>query len=487
MQFIYNQQKCLLILFTLAGSRFYGTHFDGPGSVDENGESREHPFDPNYISDNDYRGVFCAHPDTKIGLTGKIEEINVVKSPDGKVSDDQKNLIDALKKQTGLEIPYDEDITLYEVKKFVTMALEANPNLMDLLFADDDAVFYANDRGRKLLDEGKQIFISKKTKFTFSGYAMSQLKRVKGHNKWIVKYPKTGIVIRELKKAFNNGDIDYNWITDYFGGDVAKFATGLKQQEANKLPKIKSVSWDNFVALREGSDDDSLTITEWEHYSKPQLIDYVTAKDLRAQKFPLKTTEPHEISPESISTRSDTLEEFLLVEASFRSISNTQYNIFTSPSDDYNGGIFARDGNLRKSDPEKVGQFVCQLSIDEMNYKKDLEDIRKLWEWRTKRNEKRSVLEENFGYDSKHVSHLFRLLIGAKNILKTGEYHPRLKGDNLKLVKGVLNGKYTYEWVLEETEKMSAELEKLYETTTLPHSANHKKANALLISLSEKF
>ena len=487
MLFTYNKQKYLLVLFTLAGSRFYGTHFDGPGSVDENGESREHPFDPNYRSDSDWRGVFVAHPDTKIGMTGKIDEIDIKKSPDGKVSSDQKNLIEQFNKEMGLDMPLDEDITLYEVKKFVTMALEANPNIMDIIYADGDAVAYANDRGQKLLNEGKKVFISKKTKFTFSGYAMSQLKRVKGHNKWVVKFPKTGIVLNELNVAFAEGEIDYNWITDHFGGDAAKFSTGMKQQEANKLPKIKSIDWAEFVKFHSGNDENSLTVEEWEQYSKPQLIDYVTAKDLRAQKFPLKTTEPFEISPESISTKSESLEEFLVTEASFRSISNTQYNIFTSPSADYNGGIFARDGNLRKSDPEKVGQFVCQLSIDEMNYKKDLEDIRKLWEWRTKRNEKRSVLEENFGYDTKHCSHLFRLLIGAKNILKTGDYKPRLTGDNLKLVKNVLNGKYTYEWIIEESTKMEKELETLYKTSKLPHTADHKKANELLIALSQKF
>lgn len=487
MKFTYNGQKYQLILFTLAGSRFYGTHYDGPGSVDEDGNSREHPFNPNYKSDSDFRGVFIANPDTKLGLTGKIEEIEVKKGKDGTVPLDQQELIKELNEKLGMDMPMDEDIALYEIKKFINLSLENNPNILDIIFADDDAVIYKNKKGKKLLKDGKDIFMSTKTKFTFSGYAISQLNRIKGHNKWITKYPKTGIVIEKLKMAFDAGDIDYNFITDHFGGRVSEFSTGIKQQDANKLGKVESMRWEEFLDLYSDFDEDNLTKDEWEYYRKPQLINYVTAKDLRAKKLPLDTTEPYECNPGSvINTKSTTLREFLLTEASFRTISKTQYNIFTPATEKFNGGIFGRNGDLKVNDPEEVGEFVCQLSINENEYKKDLDNIEKLWEWRTKRNEKRSVLEEHFGYDTKHGSHLFRLLIGAKNILETGEYHPRLTGDNLKLVKGILNGERTYEWVIEEAAKMEAELETLYKKSTLPKTPNHKKANELLLELSRK-
>lgn len=201
----------------------------------------------------------------------------------------------------------------------------------------------------------------------------------------------------------------------------------------------------------------------------------------------LDTTEPYECNQTAvINTKSITLREFLLTEASFRTISKTQYNIFTPATEKFNGGIFGRNGDLKSADPEEVGEFVCQISIDEMNYKKDLDNIGKLWEWRTQRNEKRSVLEEHFGYDVKHAAHLVRLLIGAKNILSTGDYKPRLTGDDLKLVKSVLNGKKTYEWVIEYATNLEKKLEESYEKSTLPKTPNHKKANELLLELSRK-
>jgi hypothetical protein len=406
-----------------------------------------------------------------------------------------------------MNMPLDEDIALYEIKKFISLALENNPNIMDLLFADDDAVLYKNKKGKKLL-KNRDIFISKKTKYTFSGYAISQLQRIKGHNKWITKYPKTDVVINTLKEAFDAGDIDYNFITDHFGGKVSAFATGIKQQDANELGKVEALSWEKFVEKygfdknthdrfvppgitaeeHQEFEQTNLSFDEWEQYRKPQLIDYTTAKDLKAKKLSMDSDVGSITDFEGHSNwHMITLRDFLKTKASFRTISKTQYNIFTPADEKFNGGIFGRNGDLKANDPEEVGEFVCQISVDEMNYKKDLDNIGKLWDWRTGRNEKRSVLEEHFGYDTKHGSHTLRLLLGGANILRTGEYHPRLEGDNLKLVKKVLNGGMTYDELVAMAEKMEKDLEPLYKASKLPHSPNHKKANELLLELSRKF
>ena len=416
-------------------------------------------------------------------MTGKIEEIEIKKGNDGKVPLDQQELIKEINKKLGMNMPMDVDFTLYEIKKFITMALASNPNLMDIIFTDDEAVVYENEKGKKLRKEGKSVFLSTKTKFTFSGYGMSQLRRVKNHNKYIVKYPKTHVVLRNLEIAFTKGDIDYSWITDHFGGRVSEFITGVKQQDANKLKKTETISWDQFIEYygSDFEDDSLLTKEEWNRYRKPQLIDYCKPKDIKAKKLSL----------DEVFVLDDgkhiTIKDFLLTKASFRSISNAQYNIFTPPDEKYNGGIFTRNGNIKKTDPKEVGEFCFQLSIDRPGYKNNLDEIEKLWIWRTGRNEKRSVLEEKFGYDTKHCSHLFRLLIGAKNILTTGEYQPRLTGENLKLVTEILNGKKEYDWIIKEADKMEKELDDLYNKSKLPKTPNHKRANELLLELSREF
>lgn len=319
-----------------------------------------------------------------------------------------------------------------------------------------------------------------------------------GHNKWIVKYPKTHSILRELKAAYDIKEIDYNWITDYFGGRVSEFVSGVSQKQANKFKKQESISWDTFVHRHsqnkdawiqmaldtlnpEDREDEAKEVVfhnEWKLYAKPRLIDYVTAKSLKTKKMAL--TFRLLALPDT-----PTIEQFLRNNACFRRISKSQYNIFKSPNGNYSdGGIFARNGMIKAIEPEQVGDFIFQLSVDTMNYTKDLDNIDKLWTWRTGRNEKRSALEERFGYDVKHMSHLLRLLIGARNILTTGEYNPRLTGDNLALVKSVLNGEKTYDWVVKTATKWNEELEELYIHTELPKSPNHKRANELLLEIS---
>jgi len=475
MLFKFNNNEYRLILFTLSGSRFYGTYYD------KNDPDRIHPLKPNYCSDHDYRGIFISNPDTKIGLIGHIDEIEVKTDKNGDTSEQNKALIDQLNTKLNLNMAYDTDLTLYEIKKFITLANENNPNIFDILFADNEAIQYSDEKGKKLLNENKEIFISTKTKFTFSGYAVSQLHRISGHNKWINKYPKTNIVINELKKGFDNGEIDYNWITDFFGGRVSEFVTGIPQQEANNLENMVSISWSEFINRHseKAESEDVMTITDWEVYRKPQLVDYCKLKDLNAKKLSLDSFVP-------MVYKELTIRRFLIESASFRTISKTQYNIFMPPNNKYNGGIFSRNGMLKVKDPKEVGTFCFHMSIDHSAYLKDLDDIQKLWTWKTGRNEKRSVLEEHFGYDVKHGSHCFRLLIGGKNILATGEYKPRLSGDDLKLVRSILNGEKTYDWVIEHSEKLLKDLDVAYNNSKLPKTPNHKKSNELLLELSRE-
>lgn len=76
--------------------------------------------------------------------------------------------------------------------------MQGNPNALELLFVDFDDIIYSNEIGNSLLNI-RDLFISKKCKHTFSGYAASQLKRIKLHRNYILK--------GELKKPERS---DYN-------------------------------------------------------------------------------------------------------------------------------------------------------------------------------------------------------------------------------------------------------------------------------------
>ena len=456
MTFTFNGQKLELILLTLAGSRLYGTYFNGKGT------DREHPFTPGKVSDYDLRGIFIAPPETKVGLLGSIEHIEVKQNKDGNVSKEHENLIIQLNEKLGTNIALNEDIALFEIKKFIDMAKDANPNILDILYTDKDAIKFISDKGTKLLDN-KDIFLSTKTKHTFSGYAFAQLNKLKSKKKMIVKYPKINEVVNILKKSFNK-DINYTFLSDNFGS-VGTYITELTREEINLLPKNTSLGWDEFIEK-----NNTLTSEEWSIYRKPQSVEFCACKDLRGKRIDINSM----ISDISIK-------EFLLSSAGFRPISKTQLNIFTSENAK---GIFTPEGRIRSNPPKEVNEFCFQLSFNANEYDKVLAEQKKLWEWKIGRNEKRNELEKRFLYDTKFASHLIRLLIGAKSILTEGTYNPRLEGENLKLVMDVLTGKFTYDEVMEMAESMNNKLDSFYKMSKLPKSANIKKANQLLIELS---
>ncbi len=75
------------------------------------------------------------------------------------------------------------DITYYEIGRFVELLQKNNPNILEILASPEDSILYKNP----LMDLLKaEDFLSKLCKDTFAGYAVSQIKKAKGLNKKIL-------------------------------------------------------------------------------------------------------------------------------------------------------------------------------------------------------------------------------------------------------------------------------------------------------------
>ena len=174
--------------------------------------------------------------------------------------------------------------------------------------------------------------------------------------------------------------------------------------------------------------------------------------------------------------------DFLQTKASFRPFSPSMLAIYTEGT-----GIFTANGKLKSAEPEHIGDFVCLLSIDQMKYKADKDFNAAMWEWKCKRNETRSAMEAEFGIDLKNLSHLWRLMTKAKEILITGDYKPELQGEELKTLKGIrdgsLYGKDSYDFALRFAEENDKELDELYKTTKLPKKPDMIGINKLVLKL----
>lgn len=84
--------------------------------------------------------------------------------------------------EVGQEKP--EDIKFYELQKFIYLAADCNPNIIEFLFSPDDCIIFKSSAMQQIID-ARDLFVSKKAYHTFSGYAFAQIKKAKGEHKWI--------------------------------------------------------------------------------------------------------------------------------------------------------------------------------------------------------------------------------------------------------------------------------------------------------------
>lgn len=78
--------------------------------------------------------------------------------------------------------------TVFGLAKLVRLALDANPNVIEMLFTDARHVLFINTYGERLV-LARAIFLSKRVSERFTGYAVDQLGRMERHHRWLVDPP----------------------------------------------------------------------------------------------------------------------------------------------------------------------------------------------------------------------------------------------------------------------------------------------------------
>jgi len=121
-----------IIFKALVGSHAYGTNIEG--------------------SDFDIKGVYLQSPEEVLDL-GYREQITVNK-----------------------------DEVYYELRRFIELCCTGNPTMLELLYTPDDCIKEIHPCFMRLI-ENREKFLSKSCKFSFGGYAYSQIGKAKGLNK----------------------------------------------------------------------------------------------------------------------------------------------------------------------------------------------------------------------------------------------------------------------------------------------------------------
>lgn len=153
------------IFLALAGSRAHGTAHAG--------------------SDLDLRGVCVAPLAVRLSLYSTFEQYEggLPAALAGPV------LAHFADQSAGTGVPTDRiECVVFEIAKFVRLCANANPNALEILFADERDWILATPAWRRLHDE-RHRFLTRKVQQTFLGYALAQMRRIETHRSWLLRPP----------------------------------------------------------------------------------------------------------------------------------------------------------------------------------------------------------------------------------------------------------------------------------------------------------
>jgi predicted nucleotidyltransferase len=116
------------------------------------------------------------------------------------------------------------DRCIFDLRKFFNLALKCNPNIIEMLYVEEEDILQINELGQELRDN-RDIFLSREAANNFVGYATSQLHRIKGHKKWIDDPPSQPV------------ETDF-WKNTVLGSEAATFRIELEGHTFEVDPKV---------------------------------------------------------------------------------------------------------------------------------------------------------------------------------------------------------------------------------------------------------
>ena len=93
------------------------------------------------------------------------------------------------------------DCVFYELRKFIGLLLNCNPNVLSLLWLKPNGIIYEDSLGQRLRDN-RDIFVTKKAYHSFSGYAHAQFKKMISFNQ------EAQALMRQLEEQITSFGID---------------------------------------------------------------------------------------------------------------------------------------------------------------------------------------------------------------------------------------------------------------------------------------
>lgn len=321
----------------------------------------------------------------------------------------------------------------YELNKFISLLVKANPNILEALFVDDNFIIGKVHPIMKYLREHRDMFLTKQCFISFYKYAESQIYKARGLNKKIVnpiKERKTPLDFTYTFRRQGSTNIltflnDYGLHTEYCG-----------LCNINHMQYIYGCYYDYGRHLNEHPEDRELLINARKKLNPD-----------RVYRFPNIDDEP------IIHYRGLTTE------------------------------IVSHTTQLRLSSiDDKNDMPICHISYNVDGFQDHCRRYKEYKEWEQNRNPVRYESNLNKNYDAKNMMHSFRLIHMAKEIA-SGKGMNLYRTEDHDFLMNIRNHKYEYDKLIKFADKEKEEMYEIMKHSTIPDSVDETKLNEILFNL----
>lgn len=308
---------------------------------------------------------------------------------------------------------FDTDRTIYDIRKAISLIKDNNPNMMDLLWMPERCILKMTPYWESVV-EHRDWFVSKRVRYTYSGYAIAQLKRIKTHRKFLLNPPTT----EPRREDFSLSEISIFPTSQLKAIVYAAMEFIASEEKPNFITELDSIYGDYVIPLlgRFIKEEERSTALEW-----LQLGIKAQAK-------------------------------------SFLSL----------------GTKYLRDEYIEQAQNEVRYYNACREWSQYLNWKKH-------------RNKARAELEEKYGFDAKHASHLVRLLRTGIEALSTGVVNVDRTDIDAEELKAIRNGAWAFEKIEEFAIESDKKLNELYKNSMLPKRPKEEKIHELCIQTVDRY
>lgn len=324
------------------------------------------------------------------------------------------------------------DITYYELGKWVELLMRANPNALESLYIPKDKVIGDIHPAIQLFIDNREMFLTKECFKSLVGYAYTQIQKATGLNKKI------------------NWDIIER-------KDVLDFCYTFKGQG-------------------------SQTISEFlETYGLKQmycgLVNVPNMKDVYAVYYDFAA----HIKFENLNTK----QQKKLIYSDVFDLNRTEEILIRVDNKVFFGysGIVHPDGTsnqVRLSSIPKYEKPICFMSYNQNGYESHCKRYKEYIEWVEKRNPVRYESNLKKNYDSKNIYHTVRLLHMGKELAE-GKGFNIVRTWDKQMLLDIRNHKYEYDEIMKYVEDTYNSFKDKIKDSNLPDTVDKQKVNELLI------